>query len=84
MIVSAFILFISLVFTSLSIVLPAGDTLPSGVVSAYSWLVGETYKFDYIFPIGTAWLAISIMIPVLLAYFLWNGVQWVMSFIRGN
>lgn len=84
MITSAVIATIALLLNGIIVLLPAGEALPSTASNAFTWLGTESYKWDYIFPITTVWIIVGIMIPVLVAYFFWNGVQWLISFIRGN
>ena len=84
MITSATILFIATLLYGLSNLLPTGDTLPVTVENAFTWLVSASAPFNYILPIATVWTVISIMIPILVAYFFWNGIQWIINTIRGN
>jgi len=84
MITSAFILLFSTILAGFAVLLPAGETLPSGVATSFSWLVTESYKYDYILPITTIWSQIALIIPVLLAYWAWSAVQYLIALIRGN
>lgn len=84
MITSFFIYLLSIVLYSLTFFLPTGDTLSANFQSSFSWLVTQSFQWDYIFPIATIWIQFAIVVPVLVAYFAWNGVQWLISFIRGN
>jgi hypothetical protein len=84
MLIDLFLVFLASIVYSFSFFLPNGDTLSSDVLSSFSWLVSESYKFDYIFPIGTMWVIVSIMVPLLVSYFAWNGIQWLIGLIRGN
>lgn len=84
MITSALILLIASLLLGLSNLLPAGDTLPAGVENAFTWLVSASAPFDYILPITTIWIIVTVMLPILVAYFFWNGVQWIINMIRGN
>lgn len=84
MITSALILAITGLLALLVAVLPSGDTLPSSVASSFTWLMDASRPWDYILPMTTIWFQIALIIPVLVAYFFWNGVQWVINMVRGN
>jgi len=78
------ILTFSALLNAFIFVLPAGEALPATVSNAFTWLGTQSYKWDYILPITTIWAVIAVMVPVLVAYWAWNGVQWLLAFIRGN
>jgi len=84
MITGAILLLIASVLSFFALLLPVPSSFPVGPGNAFSWLVTESFRFNYIFPIDTMWSIIGLMMPILIAYFSWNGINWLISVVRGS
>lgn len=77
MITTAFISIIAWYIGLILGLLPVYSGLPTGMESAIDTIAGYTSQIGDIFPLGTFWTVIQVIIVIELAILVFNFVSWV-------
>lgn len=84
MITTFFLQMITSVFSSLVSVLPVSTGLPTGISTAFQFVMYQVSQWTFILPIGTVLTILGYTIAIELALWGWHAGVWFYRRLRGN
>jgi len=79
MIFTIFLTFFYLIFNGLIALLPASAGLPSGFSTAFSWIFGFLWNFDYLVPVSTILTLLGLAFTFEAAVLVWKIIHWLIA-----
>lgn len=60
------------------------SSLPTEVTEGFQTFMASAWQFNTVFPIDTLFTLLGITIGIMSIIFLWRGINYVISLVRGN